>query len=244
MIEQVSRNLGIPLSCKIDKKLFKKQFTENFSLNINERKILTNFIESITLEYLLNKDKINIAPYVDEDRDYSEIAFITVEILDKSKQKAISSIIQYIPYPMILFLVYENEFSLNITPKRINKSDSSKLVVEESIVSEWINLENQTEIEREFLKSLEIQNHPFINFYALYNSYLDKLIAFNASKHSGTLNVREDTKILLDEIAVCETKTSELKNKIKKETSFSDKVNLNIELKKMNDRLNDLKGSL
>jgi hypothetical protein len=73
---------------------------------------------------------------------------------------------------------------------------------------------------------------------------LDKLIAFNASKHSGTLNVREDTKILLDEIAVCEAKTSELKTKIKKETNFSDRVNLSIELKKVSDRLNDLKGNL
>jgi len=244
MIESIPKNLGIPLSCKIDKKLFKKQFTENFSLNVNERKILTNYIESITLEYLLNKDKINIAPYVDEDRDYSEIAFITVEILDKSKQKAISSIIQYIPYPIILFLVYENELSLTITPKRINKSDSSKLVVEESIVSEWINLENLTVIESAFLKSLEIRNHPFINFYALYNSYLDKLLAFNASKHSGTLNVREDTRVLLDEIAVCEARISELKTKIKKETSFSDRVNLSIELKTVSDKLNDLKGSL
>ncbi|MDO9206697.1 MAG: DUF4391 domain-containing protein [Sulfuricurvum sp.] len=237
-------SLGLPLACKISRKLFKKQFIENFSLNINERKVLSDHVESITLEYLLNKDKINILPFVDEERDYSEIAFVQVEITDKSKFKPVASIIQNIPYPIILFIVFENFFMLNISPKRINKGDSSKLVVEESHFTDWIDLENPSQLETAFIESLGAKNHPFTDLYAFYNSYLDKLIAFNASKHSGTLSVNEDTKAILEEITTHEAKIIEFKNKIKKETNFNDKVNLNIELKKVNDRLNTLKGKL
>lgn len=244
MIDTIIANLGIPLTCKIERKLFKKQFIDNFSLNINERKVLSDYIESITLIYLLNKDKINIAPHIDEDRDYSEVAFIKVEITDKNKSKAISNIIQYIPYPLIVFLVCGDQLCLNISPKRINKSDSSKLVVEESHFTDWIDLVDPTSIEAKFLQSLEIHNHPFTTFYALYNSYLDKLIAFNASKHSGTLEINENTKAILEEITACEAKITELKNKIKKETSFSEKVNFNIELKKANEKLTGLKEKL
>ena len=236
--------LGFPFTSKISRKLFKKQFIENFSLNINERKVLSDYVESITLEYLLNKNTINIIPFVDEDRDYSEIALVQVEITDKTKFKSISSIIQNIPYPLIVFIVCANAIMVNVSPKRISKSDSSKLVVEESHFTDWIDFENPSHLEAEFIKSLEARNHPFTDLYAFYNSYLDRIIAFNASKYSGQLNTTEETKAILTQISVCEAKITELKNKIKKETSFSDKVNLNIELKKMNDKLNDLKGSL
>ena len=93
-------NFNIPNSCKVGKKLFKKQFLENFSLNVNEKKILSEMVDSITLEYLLNKDNINILPFIDEEKDYSEIAFVKVEILNQEKLKQIAHIIQNIPYKL------------------------------------------------------------------------------------------------------------------------------------------------
>ena len=73
---------------------------------------------------------------------------------------------------------------------------------------------------------------------------LDTIVAFNASVYSGSLSVHEDTKAILDEIELCETKITELKNKIKKETNFNDKVSMNIELKKVKDKLNNLKSKI
>ncbi len=60
-------DLNIPKNCKIDRPLFKKQFLENFSLTSQEKKLFSSEVESITLNYLLNKENINIAPFVDED---------------------------------------------------------------------------------------------------------------------------------------------------------------------------------
>lgn len=244
MTTDILQQLKIPTSCKIARKLFKKQFTENFSLNINEKKLLTNDVESITLEYLLNKDKINIAPYLDEDNDYQEVAFIRVEILNQSKLKQISNIIQNIPYPLIVLFVHENSVCFNISPKRINKNDSTKLVVEDSYFTEWIDTQNVSKIESDFIASLEIQNQPFTDFYAFYNSYLDRIVSFNASKHSGTLNLNESTRETLQEIESIEVSIKEIVSKIKKETNIKDKVNMNIELKKLNDKIDELKGKL
>jgi hypothetical protein len=244
MIQELIHKLKIPSTCKIGKRLTKKQFIENFSLKANEKKILSSDIENITLEYLLNKNNINIAPFIDEENDYSEIAFIKVEILNQSKLKPIATIIQYIPYPLIVFFIYKNLLCINIAPKRINKNDGTKLVVEELYFTKWIDLEHSSPLEQDFIKSLEVQNHPFTDFLSFYNSYLDKIVAFNASVYSGSLNVNEDTKAILDKIALCETKIAELKNKIKKETNFNEKVTLNIELKKSKDTMEDLKGQL
>jgi len=244
MKKTILDKLHIPHTCKINRKLFKKQFIENFSLSGIEKKIISEDVENITLEYLLNKDNINISPFDDEENDYSEIAFILVELLATRRLKKLSSIIQYIPYPLIVVFADENNICINISPKRINKNDSSKLVVEESYFTEWIDLDNSTEIEQEFLLSLEIKNHPFTNFFEFYNSYLNKLISFNASQYSGSLEQGEDTRELLRDIQEVESNINDIISKIKKETDIRDKVNLNIELKKLNKKLENLKTRL
>lgn len=243
-MQELIDNLGLEASSKIGKKLFKKQFIENFSLSIADKKILTNDIESITLEYLLNKNTINIAPYTDAEQDYSEIAFIKVEIQSPNKLGQITNIVQNIPYPLIILLAYGTKLCINISPKRINKADSSKLVVEDSFLTEWIDLSNSTKIENDFLESLKAKHHPFTDLLSFYRSYLDKLIAFNASKYSGSLNPHANIKETLQNIQSVEAKITEAKSKIKKETSFSAKVNMNIELKKLSDELEKLKGAL
>lgn len=243
-MQELIDNLGLEASSKIGKKLFKKQFMENFSLSVADKKILANDIESITLEYLLNKNTINIAPYIDVEQDYSEIAFIKVEILNPNKLKQITSIVQNIPYPLIIFLACGTKLCINISPKRINKADSSKLVVQESHFSEWIDMQNHTKIENDFLESLKAKHHPFTDLLSFYRSYLDKLIAFNASKYSGSLSTHEQSRELLQDIQKLEVKIAEIKGKIKKESNFSDKVKMNIELKNLSDALEKLKGSL
>lgn len=244
MIEDFLNSLSIPETCRVSKKIDKKEFIENFSLNVNDRKILSKYINKITLEYLLNQDNINILPFTDEIKDYSEIAIIKVQISNQDKLKPINNIIQQIPYPLIVFYIYENQISLSLCAKRINKADSSKLVVDDVNFSEWIDLNSINEIDKKFLENLNINNHPFTDFLSFYESFIDTLIAHKSAKYSGTLNISKDTKNILNDIQNLEINIIELKNKIKKETSFNEKVNMNIELKKLNDKLKDLKGKL
>ncbi len=246
MIEELLKGLNIPKECYVNKPIFKKMIKENFSLNASEKKILAENIVSISLEYILNKNNINISQYIDEDKKYLEINFLKVEISNINKLKQITTILQNIPKPLIIFFVYKNSICINISPKRLSKSTNDKLVVEENYFTSWINLAEKNNIEKEFIDSLNINNQSFTNFLSFYTSYLDKILSFNASKFSGTLNKNNeiDTKATLDDISKIDIQIAELKSKIKKETNFSDKVSLNIELKKSNDKLKDLKGSL
>ena len=243
-MEDFFESLNFPINTVVNRKLDKKEFLENFSLNINDRKLLSQNIDRITLENILNQDTINITPFLDEERDYSEIAIIKVKISNKEKLKSINNIIQQIPYSLIVFYAFQNEISLCLSPKRINKADSSKLVVEEVHFSKWIDFSNLINIDKSFLQSLNINNHPFTNLLAFYESFMDKLISYNASIYSGTLTVSKDTKMILENIQKTEAQIIDIKNKIKKETNFNDKVNMNLELKKLNDKLKSLKEDL
>ena len=236
--------LNLPSSTSIERKLFKKQFLDNFSLTSNEKKILSECVDSITLNNLLNKDSINILPFTNETHNYQEIAVISVEINNQSKAKEITNIILHIPYPVVLILVYKEQIQINISPKRSNITDVTKLVVEEQYYTKWIDTNNLTEVSSEFLNSLDTLKHPFSNFKDFFISLTQSVISFNASEISGKFKSNQDSKFILDKINKINLEIQELKAQIKKETNFNNKVKLNIELKNKKDNLLDFKEKL
>ena len=240
----VVKCLNLPSSTSIERKLFKKQFLDNFSLTTNEKKILSECVDSITLNNLLNKDSINILPFTNETHNYQEIAVISVEINNQSKAKEITNIILHIPYPVVLILVYKEQIQINISPKRINITDTAKLVVEEQYYTKWIDTNNLTEVSSEFLNSLDTLKHPFSNFKDFFISLTQSVISFNASEISGKFKSNQDSKFILDKINKINLEIQELKAQIKKETNFNNKVKLNIELKNKKDNLLDFKEKL
>ncbi len=236
--------LNLPSSTSIERKLFKKQFLDNFSLTSNEKKILSECVDSITLNNLLNKDSINILPFKNETHNYQEIAVISVEINNQKKSKEIANIILHIPYPVVLILIYKEQIQINISPKRLNITDVTKLVLEEQYYTNWIDTNNLTELSSEFLSSLDSINHPFTNFKDFFTSLIKSIIAFNASEISGKFESKEDTRVLLQDIKNIEAIIQDTKSKIQKETNFNDKVKLNIDLKTQKDKLEKLKEKL
>ncbi|MGJ0363225.1 DUF4391 domain-containing protein [Aliarcobacter cryaerophilus] len=240
----IVKYLNLPSSTSIERKLFKKQFLYNFSLTTNEKKILSECVDSITLNNLLNKDSINILPFTNETHNYQEIAVISVEINNQSKAKEITNIILHIPYPVVLILVYKEQIQINISPKRINITDTAKLVVEEQYYTKWIDTNNLTEVSSEFLNSLDTLKHPFSNFKDFFISLTQSVISFNASEISGKFKSNQDSKFILDKINKINSEIQELKAQIKKETNFNNKVKLNIELKNKKDNLLDFKEKL
>ena len=240
----IVKYLNLPSSTSIERKLFKKQFLDNFSLTTNEKKILSECVDSITLNNLLNKDSINILPFTNETHNYQEIAVISVEINNQSKAKEITNIILHIPYPVVLILVYKEQIQINISPKRINITDTAKLVVEEQYYTKWIDTNNLTEVSSEFLNSLDTLKHPFSNFKDFFISLTQSVISLNTSEISGKFKSNQDSKFILDKINKINLEIQELKKKKKKETNFNNKVKLNIELKNKKDNLLDFKEKL
>lgn len=240
----IVKYLNLPSSTSIERKLFKKQFLDNFSLTTNEKKILSECVDNITLNNLLNKDSINILPFTNETHNYQEIAVISVEINNQRKAKEITNIILHIPYPVVLILVYKEQIQINISPKRINITDTAKLVVEEQYYTKWIDTNNLTEVSSEFLNSLDTLKHPFSNFKDFFISLTQSVISFNASEISGKFKSNQDSKFILDKINKINSEIQELKAQIKKETNFNNKVKLNIELKNKKDNLLDFKEKL
>ena len=164
-LEAFIDHLSIPKSCELNKPVFKKLFLENGVLDIADKTALKDDVDKIRWLYTLKPATINVAAYVDSERDFSEIAVLQVELTSAKRLKRIATFIQRsIPYPLILLFTQENQVCLSVSDKRINQADKEKWVVEDPLYTDWIDLAAPTAAQAAFLEDCTINSFSFVNF--------------------------------------------------------------------------------
>ena len=239
--------LNIPKNCIVDNTVFKKAFLENADLLSFDKKIINEYIKKVTWKYCLKPDTINIQPYRSDERDYLEIEIMEVQLNDDSKIKRIAEIImRAIPYPILLVLVKESQIQLVTGDMRKNLSDSSKVTVEDFSFTGWIDLDSEDNFRDNLFAELNISKLSYINFYEMYKDITAKINFYNMSKIKGENIVKSETmsdsdvKICYDKIKSIETEVLSLKSKIKKAGSIKEKVELNMEIVKLQKQKSEL----
>lgn len=261
--------LDVPSSCELNKPIFKKMFSEATDgkksiLDSADKKALKDNVDKIRWLYTLKPNTINIALYKDSEREYPEIAILHVELSSAVSSKNIYRRIAHfinraIPYPLVILFTFEidgaQNLALVLADKRINQADKEKWVIEDSIHSYWINLASVSAAEMSFFESLKINNLPFTNFFAFYQALIERLVAIKCAEHSGDfslektgqLNEKTSSTARLDrlrELERLEAQRSEISNKLKKIKQMGKQVELNTQIKKINDEIANIKGSL
>ncbi len=246
----IYEKLSIPDSCYLGKKIFKKLFYENARLNVTDKKAFTQDIEDIEWKYTLKPDTINIAPYTDEERENDEIAVIQVNLKEPQRHKRIAQVIQRaIPYPLLIVFSHDSAIALNVAAKRINRADRDKIMVEEFQDTPWINLEAPANHEIEFLNSLTITNFSYNNFYEFYSDLTEQIVALNCAELSGVFTAEASLDYgnraeILKRIDSLQQERKELRTALKKESQFSQKVELNMQIKKLTEQIEIQKAIL
>jgi hypothetical protein len=254
-LEAFIDHLSIPRSCELNKPVFKKLFLENGVLDIADKTALKDDIDKIRWLYTLKPATINIAAYVDSERDFSEIAVLKVELTSNKRLKRIANFMQRsIPYPLILLFIQENQVCLSLSDKRINQSDKEKWVVEEPLYTDWIDLTAPTVAQTAFLEDCNINSFSFTNFLSFYKSLSERVIAINCAAHSGRyeLDVADNIENKpsegrlerLRELEKLNLRKAEIANKLKKEKQLGRQVELNTQIKKINDALERIKENI
>ncbi|WP_424982076.1 DUF4391 domain-containing protein [Maritalea sp. S77] len=235
--------LEIPENCWLDKPLFKKLFLDHGELDATEKKALSEDVERIRWRYTLKPDTINLAPYADDQREYLEVAVLTVELADAKRINRLAGLIhRAIPYPLIIVFECDGKLAFSVAEKRINQADKSRLVIEDRWLTGWIDLSDPSTAQETFLSSIGLSRLPSTNFYALYQAFVAQVIALIAAERTGTfapatVAVARHHAETLQEINTLDREIAELRAKLKKETQMSGKILLNSEIKKHKDAI-------
>ncbi|EGG93029.1 hypothetical protein IMCC1989_1850 [gamma proteobacterium IMCC1989] len=257
--------LAVPKACEINKPIFKKMFLDASDgkkaiFDVADKKALKGDIDKIRWLYTLKPNTINIAPYKDQEREYPEIAILHIELAQSERLKRIAHFInRAIPYPLVMLFTCEassaQNLALVLADKRINQADKEKWVIENSIHTRWITLTSVSSAEYEFFESLKISKLPFTNFFALYQALIERVVAVKCAEHSGIFSIEKaaassqktSSTARLDKLRELErlgALRSEISNKLKKEKQMGKQVELNTQIKQINDEIANIQGSL
>lgn len=236
----------LPESCFFGSNIPKKMFYDTGLLNSSDKKLFTDYINKITLNNQLNAQTINIKSYRDDIRFYEEIAFISINLEDDKKYKRIAQIVQQtIPYPIVLMFESDGKSLINVCHKRINQADSSKNTVEEHHYTDWLDMESLSINEEQFLKDLEVQNLSHANLYNFYNGIVDRVILYKASKYADNYDSIKDMDAnevnqIIEKIEQIDYKILSMRSRIKNEVHFNKKMQMNVEIKQLEQKKNEL----
>lgn len=249
-MNSINEFLGLPKSCLVNARMPKKAFTDNpeFELKKEEKTILKEVIENIYFEYSLKPLMLNIPKYEDDSVRYEEVEILKVKINNENKYNKVCELIQkYIQYPMLIIVEHNNSIKINAAIKKVNKVDNSKLIIDEMIYTDWINKDEITDKEEEFLKSLSISNFNINNLFTIYEGYLNCIRSFIAAKYKNEFKIKSINEVsndieVLNKITDLENQVTNLRSCIKKETNMGSKVELNVKIKKIEKEIEKMKS--
>lgn len=200
LFDVVYEHLALPDSTYLGTRITKKMILENNDLSSSDKKLVNEVVQSVEWVNTLKRETLNISTYVTEMVEYTEVAVLRVTLkadnsnLGKLKLSLINKVAKLfhtlIPYPVILMIELNGQLAISLADKRINQSDSSKLVIEHYYNSQWFSVVGLKRNEKEFLNDFTLKNVSSVNYYELYQDFISMLLALEASYISGSYSTK------------------------------------------------------
>ncbi|HCG5283683.1 TPA: DUF4391 domain-containing protein [Vibrio parahaemolyticus] len=195
LFDVVYEHLALPDSTYLGTRITKKMILENNDLSSSDKKLVNEVVQSVEWVNTLKRETLNIPTYVTEMVEYTEVAVLKVTLKDDDsnlgKLKNTAKLFHtLIPYPVILMIELDGQLAISLADKRINQSDSSKLVIEHYYNSQWFSVVGLKRNEKEFLNDFTLKNVSNVNYYELYQDFISMLLALEASYITGSYSTK------------------------------------------------------
>lgn len=183
--------------------------------------------------------------------NYDLVVMLQVNLQASQRIGRIAEVIhRAIPYPLILVFSRETKCALSAAHRRFSQAERGAIVAEDIRTTRWIDLEAPSALEEEFLCSLAVPTLPHTNFYAFYSAIMDRCIALECARFTGKYCPRvvpEEREARLNRLAASralEDRIVERKAAIRTETQFNRHVELNAEIKRLEQELRQVAAGL
>jgi hypothetical protein len=192
---------GIPSTALVEQRVPKKLLLENGAPTASDRRRLQEGIEEVTWVAALKPTNIGVPAFKDDEREYLEIAVLTVLLRPSAKVARLTELVhRAIPYPLVLLAEQQREtVTLSVAHKRWSQGETGKVVVDEVRGVAFFNPEALSSHEAAFLASIAIARLPALDMFTLYDGMLARLAALEAAKITGEFSepvTAEDASVL------------------------------------------------
>jgi len=243
--------LGLPSNALADLRIPKKQLLEQGAPTATDKKHIQNGIEEMTWVAALKPTNIGVSAFRDDAREYLEIAVLTATLRDAAKSARLIELIhRAIPYPLVLVAKQDEAVTFSLAHKRWSQGELGKVVVEEVISTTPFRPDAPTVAETAFLASIALSNLPSRDLFTLYQGCIDRVLALEAARITGAFAAptsaerASEQREALDIHARLQRNLTVLRAQAAKEKQMNRRVQLNLEIKRLEAELTAIANAL
>jgi hypothetical protein len=242
--DPVIHALSLPQGARVDQRVPKKLLVEQGAPTAADKRQIQDGIEELFWIAALKPTSIGIAEFRDEVREYLEIAVLTVTLRPSAKPTRLIELIhRAIPYPLVLLAAQAETVSVSLAHKRWSQGEKGQVVIEDVRRTSAFRPDAPTAHEKAFLASLPLSAVPAKDLFSLYQGWIDRIAAFEASQifdafvTPHTADQASALREQLDTHARLQRELTAIRAQATKEKQINRRVELNLELKRLEGEL-------
>ncbi len=232
--------LDLPAGSRVDQRVPKKLLLENGAPTAADKRIISDGIEELLWLAALKPTTIGVPEYRDDVREYLEIAVLRLTLRAAAKATRLVELVhRAVPYPLLLLTEQGEHSGLSAAHKRWSQGEAGKTVLEGDVVAAQWDAERDGERWPAFRNALALGQQPRTTLHALYQGWIDTLLALHAARATGAFAVANNAehaaarRNALQECARLDAEIARLRATAAKEKQMARQVELNLELKRV-----------
>ena len=232
--------LGYPESATVNQRIPKKMLVEMGAPTAADKRAITDGIEEIHWLAALKPVTVGIPAYQDEARDYLEIAILSINLRPEAKASRIAELVhRAIPYPTFLMAHSQGGISLSLAHKRWAQNEAGKTVLDGDVLEVNLHSPGRPDLIQQFVDALSLEMQPRLSLHALYQGWMDTVIALQTAFVTGVFAVSSSREYAaerhhaLHEVKKLRVEIARLKAVATKEKQMARQVELNLEIKRL-----------
>jgi hypothetical protein len=231
--------LDLPSSSRVNQRVPKKMFLEHGAPTAADKRMINDGIEELIWLAALKPTTIGVPDYRDDLREYLEIAILRLTLRDAAKKTRLVELVhRAVPYPLLLLTVHAEHDArpeLSAAHTRWSQGEAGKTVLDGDVIAAYWDSERWPGA----ADALAVSKQPRTSLHALYQGWIDSLLALQAARVTGAFSVAANVHAAtlrhdaLKECARIDAESARLRAAAEKEKQMSRRVQLNLELKRL-----------
>lgn len=216
-----------PNKALVNRNIPKTKFYEHAAISRAVKEAFISQIQQITWAYKLSPETINLEAV----KGVFEVQVFNIQLKTPELENGVlQSIDKAIPHPIIYQLLFQDKIRTVLAYKRMSESNDGKWVVEKYFSSNWLTLEEAEACKQPLPISL--------NMGSLYEQMLKSLMPIKANE-GESIKVQAER---LNQLTQKQKEIALLQSKMRNEKQFNRKVEMNNQLKALENQLAKLEA--